>query len=85
MKPKNSRAQMQEIQAGLAEADRGDFASAEEVKAVFDRLLGTDEPSRHLPPHRPPGNHRSGATAGAGASTATPNIGASSAARCRKR
>ncbi|MEY2736327.1 MAG: hypothetical protein RLZ58_1736, partial [Pseudomonadota bacterium] len=29
MKPRNSRDQMQEILAGLAEADRGDFASAE--------------------------------------------------------
>lgn len=85
MKPRNSRDQMQEILAGLAEADRGDFASAEEVKAVFDRLLGADGPARNPPPHRPPGNHRIGATAGAGASTATPNIGASSAARCRKR
>jgi predicted transcriptional regulator len=45
MKPMNSRTQMQEILAGLAEADRGEFASAEEVKAVFDRHIGADGPS----------------------------------------
>ena len=85
MKPRTSQAQIEEILAGLAEADRGEFASAEEVKAVFDRHIGADDPCRHPPPHRPPGNHRIGATGGAGASTATPNIGARSAARWRKR
>ena len=85
MKPMNSRTQMQEILAGLAEADRGEFARAEEVKAVFDRHFGADGPSRHRPPHRPPGNHRIAWTAGAGASTGTPNSGARLADRCRKR
>ncbi|EDX76031.1 Ribbon-helix-helix protein, copG family [Coleofasciculus chthonoplastes PCC 7420] len=30
--------QLQEIQQGIAEADAGDFASEEEVTAVFSRL-----------------------------------------------
>jgi len=30
--------QVQEIKKGLAEADRGEFASEEEVEAMFDEL-----------------------------------------------
>jgi predicted transcriptional regulator len=32
--------QVAEIKQGLAEADSGDFASADEVKAVFDKWRG---------------------------------------------
>lgn len=83
MKARNYRTRMQDILAGLAEADRGEFASVEEVKAGFDMHIGADSPSRHRTPHRPPGSQRIGATAGAGASTGTPNIGARAAERCR--
>lgn len=34
--------QIEEIQKGIAEADAGDFASDEEVKATFARLTNAD-------------------------------------------
>ena len=34
--------QLQEIQYGIAEADAGDFATSEEVEAVFARLINAD-------------------------------------------
>jgi len=34
--------QIEEIQKGIAEADAGDFASEEEVKATFTRLTNAD-------------------------------------------
>ncbi|MEI6445212.1 MAG: CopG family transcriptional regulator [Nostocales cyanobacterium ELA583] len=34
--------QIEEIQKGIAEADAGDFASDEEVKATFARLIHAD-------------------------------------------
>ncbi|MBE9050938.1 ribbon-helix-helix protein, CopG family [Nostocales cyanobacterium LEGE 11386] len=34
--------QIEEIQKGIAEADAGDFASEEEVKAAFARLTHAD-------------------------------------------
>jgi predicted transcriptional regulator len=34
--------QIEEIQKGIAEADAGDFASDEEVKAIFARLTDAD-------------------------------------------
>jgi hypothetical protein len=76
---------MQEILAGLAEADRSQFASEADVRAVFDKHIGPLDQAPDMTPHRPPGNQRIGATAGAGASTGTPNSGVRSAARCRKR
>ena len=76
---------MQEILAGLAEADRSQFASEADVRAVFDKHIGPLDQAPHMTPHRPPGSQRIGATAGAGASTGTPNSGVRSAARCRKR
>jgi len=74
---------MQEIRAGLAEADRGEFASDAEVQAVFDKSIGPPGRAPRPAPHRPPGSQRIGATVGAGASTGTPNIGARAAERCR--
>lgn len=76
---------MQEIRAGLAEAERGEFASEAEVRAVFDKHIGRLDQAPHMTPHRPPGSQRIGATAGAGASAGTPNSGVRSADRCRKR
>lgn len=77
---------MQEIPAGLAEADRGDFAGAAEGRAVFDRYTRPRDRAPRPPPHLPPvsqGSKGATAGAGAGASTGTPNIGARAAARCR--
>jgi predicted transcriptional regulator len=34
--------QIEEIEKGIAEADAGDFASDEEVKAIFTRLTNAD-------------------------------------------
>ncbi|WP_244917968.1 CopG family ribbon-helix-helix protein [Nostoc linckia] len=34
--------QIDQIQSGIAEADAGDFASDEEVKAIFARLTNAD-------------------------------------------
>jgi hypothetical protein len=80
------RSQMRENLAGLAEADRGEFGSTAEVQAMFDKSIDPLDRAPHPAPHRPPGSQgSSGPTVGAGASTATPNVGPSSAARCRKR
>lgn len=76
---------MQEILAGLDEAERGDCASDAEVKAVFDKHFGPPGRAPRDAPHRPPGSQRIGSTVGAGASTGTPNSGVRAAARCRKR
>jgi predicted transcriptional regulator len=39
--------QIAEIQAGTAEADAGDFASDDEVAAVFTRLAANAQANRH--------------------------------------
>jgi predicted transcriptional regulator len=39
--------QIAEIQAGIAEADAGDFASDDEVAAVFTRLAANAQANRH--------------------------------------